>query len=74
MGRPRMAGTMLFKGVAGEGLGCEDKLMHSWRFALREGVFAENKERICRNKSKKTSLVVMSAKLSAVGNFIRKKP
>jgi len=28
--------------------------MHSWGIALREGVFAENKEGICRNKSKKT--------------------
>jgi len=31
------------------------KLMNSWGFALREGVFAENKEGICRNKSKKAS-------------------
>jgi len=27
--------------------------MHSWGFALREGVFAETKEGICRNKDKK---------------------
>ena len=26
------------------------KLTHSWGFALREGVFAETKEGICRNK------------------------
>ena len=28
------------------------KLMHSWGFALREGVFAENKKGICRNEVK----------------------
>ena len=26
------------------------KLMHSWGFAIREGLFAETKEGICRNK------------------------
>jgi len=26
------------------------ELMHSWGFALREGVFTESKEGICRNK------------------------
>ena len=34
------------------------ELMHSWGFALREGVFAETKEGICtlsRNKDKKAS-------------------
>ena len=31
------------------------ELMHSWRLALREGVFAETKEGICRNKEKKAS-------------------
>ena len=31
------------------------QLMHSWGFALREGVFAENKEGICRNEVKKAS-------------------
>ena len=30
------------------------KLMHSWGFALREGVFAENKDGICRNEVKKS--------------------
>ena len=30
------------------------KLVHSWGFALREGVFAETKEGICRNKSEKS--------------------
>ncbi len=29
------------------------KPTHSWEFALREGVFAETKEGICRNKDKK---------------------
>ena len=29
------------------------ELMHSWGFALREGVFAETKEGVCRNKDKK---------------------
>ena len=38
--------------VIGMGLVCH-KLMHSWGFALREGVFAETKEGICRNKDKK---------------------
>jgi len=32
-----------------------EKLMHSWGFALREGVFAENNEGICRNEVKKAS-------------------
>jgi len=27
-----------------------DELMHSWGFALSEGVFAETEEGICRNK------------------------
>ena len=31
------------------------EIMNSWGFALREGVFAENKEGICRNKNKKAS-------------------
>jgi len=31
------------------------KLMHSWGFTLREGVFAETKEGICRNKIQKAS-------------------
>jgi hypothetical protein len=30
------------------------ELMHSWGFALREGVFAETKEGICRNKDLKS--------------------
>ena len=30
------------------------KLMHSWGFALREGVFAETKERKCKNKREKS--------------------
>ena len=29
------------------------ELMHRWGFALREGVFAETKEGICRNKDLK---------------------
>ena len=31
------------------------ELMHSWGFALREGVFAENKDGICTYKDKKAS-------------------
>jgi len=31
----------------------EQRTIHSWGFALREGVFAETKEGICRNKDKK---------------------
>ena len=30
------------------------KLMHSWGFALREGVFAETKEGKCKNKREKS--------------------
>ena len=30
------------------------KLMHSWGFALREGVFVETKEGKCRNKREKS--------------------
>ena len=30
--------------------------MHSWGFALREGVFAETKEGICRDKIQKLAL------------------
>jgi len=30
------------------------KLMHSWGFAIREGVFAETKEGKCRNKREKS--------------------
>ena len=42
--------------------------MHSWGFALREGVFAETKEGICRNKDKKRLALKfkMSASSSAV--------
>jgi len=29
------------------------ELLHSWGFALREGVFVETKEGICRNKDLK---------------------
>jgi len=32
-----------------------NEIMHSWGFALREGVFAETKEGICRNKNNKDS-------------------
>jgi len=32
----------------------ENELMNSWRFALREGLFVETKEGICRNKDKKS--------------------
>jgi len=32
----------------------EEKLMHSWGFALREGVFAETKEGKCKNKREKS--------------------
>ena len=30
------------------------ELMHSWGFALREGVFAETKEGKCKNKREKS--------------------
>ena len=32
--------------------------MHSWGFALREGVFVETKEGICRNKDLKKRLAL----------------
>jgi len=33
------------------------ELMHGWGFALREGVFAETKEGIGRNKDKERLLI-----------------
>ena len=35
-------------------LAVPDKLMHSWGFALREGVFAETKEGKFKNKREKS--------------------
>ena len=44
------------------------ELMHSWGFALREGVFAETKEGICRNKDIHwIGLRLLSGKLPSAG-------
>jgi len=47
-----VTGGVLFASKAA--LNTPSKLMHSWGFALREGVFTENKEEKCRNKREKS--------------------
>ena len=43
------------------------KLLHSWGFALREGVFAENKKGICRKKKAKKASYKKFKKSSSYG-------